>query len=501
MTRGAARRRLVAVCTALLALALGRSGELAPPAEAQSSIERAKTNFSAGAQAYAAGDYAGAVQAFESAYTLAPRPPVLFSLAQAERKLYVLDRSPAVLASARAHFRQYVEQVKHGGRVADASQALAELEMLAATTTSAGPSKAAAESARRVTRVMVVPSVESARVLIDGQPLGAGEVRPGRHALRVSAEGYFDEVRELSAVEGELLALDIALRERPARLWLVAPADAEVSIDGRPMGVVPLRAHLEVRAGQHVVSLALNGHHAFRRVVDLARGETRSLYVSLAPTFQRGASYGLMAGGLLGLGGGATLLLAAGGRQRDAEQTLAQLDRGQNISAKQLADYQDARDDRDRLRRAGFVGLGVGAGLLSAGLLLFAFDRPAVAAPPPGREAPSTPSSPRREPSGFDALSLVPAAGAGQFGAALVGTFLPPSSSRRSRGSSRSRSQGSSRPRWCSPPSPPSGRGSWPSGSEPFALCASMSKGSSSSAAAATSPSPGAPPSRSARAR
>ena len=54
----------------------------------------------AGAQAYAAGKYTDAVRSFEQAYALAPRPTVLFSLAQAERKSFLEHADPIALRHA-----------------------------------------------------------------------------------------------------------------------------------------------------------------------------------------------------------------------------------------------------------------------------------------------------------------------------------------------------------------------------------------------------------------
>ena len=66
--------------------------------------ERARTYFNAGAQAYASAKYADAVRSFEQAFAIAPRPQVLFSLAQAEPKDFLIGRA-ARPPSAIAHTR------------------------------------------------------------------------------------------------------------------------------------------------------------------------------------------------------------------------------------------------------------------------------------------------------------------------------------------------------------------------------------------------------------
>src|SRR5439155_20339287 len=79
-------------------------------------VDKAKMFFNAGAQAYSVGQFAPSIAAFEEAYKLAPRPAILFSLAQAQRKQYFVDHKPYLLERSVENFRKYVEQVPQGGR-------------------------------------------------------------------------------------------------------------------------------------------------------------------------------------------------------------------------------------------------------------------------------------------------------------------------------------------------------------------------------------------------
>ena len=108
------------------ALALGLA--CAPAASAQTTVEQAKTLFTAGASAYASGQFEAAIQAFESANRLVAKPAIVFSIAQAHRRQYFLDKNAEHLRTAIAKYHQYIDQVAEGGRRADAAQALAELE-------------------------------------------------------------------------------------------------------------------------------------------------------------------------------------------------------------------------------------------------------------------------------------------------------------------------------------------------------------------------------------
>lgn len=85
-----ASRRTTAL---VLATLVSASVLTAAPASADD-VEQAKTLFNAGAQAFNVGKFSAAIQAFDAAYALAPRPAILFSLAQAQRRQYFVDRSP-----------------------------------------------------------------------------------------------------------------------------------------------------------------------------------------------------------------------------------------------------------------------------------------------------------------------------------------------------------------------------------------------------------------------
>lgn len=360
-------------------------------ARADGDLEQSKTLFNAGAQAFAAGQFTAAIQAFEESYRLTPKPAILFSMAQAERRQYFIDKRPEWLRRAITHYRTYLEQVDKGGRRADAAQALAELEPLAARL-EGQPSAPATAAPPAETRLMVSTPTKGAEVWVDGQraaelPL-IDVVKPGKHALRVTAPGFFDETREVVAVQGGLVAVDVALRERPATLTIVAPRGAEVSVDGRPQGATPI-APLDLAPGLHTVTLTLNGHHAHTEEVDLSRGEARELRTGLRKTGQRKASYAVIAAGAGGLVTGGVLTYLALGRQRQAEDTLASLET-RNVEAHKLDAYDKDRAARDRYRTGAFVAYGAGAAVLTVGALMYAIDQPSVTAPRE-RPRPGTP--------------------------------------------------------------------------------------------------------------
>lgn len=414
------------LCVVLMAFA---ATALAPSAaSAEEDIEQAKALYNAGAQAYAATRYRDAVQSFEAAYRKAPRPALLFSLAQAYRRLYVVEQSPEALRAAIANYRRYLEQVPQGGRRADATEALSELGVMAARLEASAPSSPAASAApeaapadvRPRTRINVTSPTAGARVSIDGGALAdvplMAEVQPGKHRIKITADGHVDEEREVVAIEGDILGIDRELRERPALLQVKAPVGAQVTLDGRLVGTTPLPP-LQVAPGKRFFVATKNGHTPFSRELTLRRGERRVIEVSLSSSFQRKMSYGLVAVGVLSAGVG-VLTLASGLEEEEQAREIADKRAVQGISEEELGDYQAHLDTRDELANATMGLFGTAAAFALGGFVFYAFDTPN----PPPLPARTDPA-PARTGGPMLELSAVPILGPGLGGAGLVGRF------------------------------------------------------------------------------
>src|SRR6185503_11462520 len=77
-----------------------------PPSASQGEVEqRAKDLYDAGSEAYRAGRYLVAIEAFREARALATRPTLTFSLAQAYRLQYFVDGDAKALEQAIAMYR------------------------------------------------------------------------------------------------------------------------------------------------------------------------------------------------------------------------------------------------------------------------------------------------------------------------------------------------------------------------------------------------------------
>jgi hypothetical protein len=340
----------------------------------------AKNYFKAGASAYAAGDYLAAIQALDAAYRLTPLPAIAFSLAQSERRQYFVSREPGHLVRAIELYRVYLKEVPSGGRRADATDALAQLEPLAlgvsAATEPGGP-PVLREAAK--TRIMVTSEAEGARISLDGgaptaTPLIA-EVAAGAHMVRVSAEGFFATDRRVVAIAGELVPMEIELREQPAIVIVEPSIEAELYVDGSYAGRVRKGARIELASGSHEFAFVRDGRRVESQVIVLERGETRRLAVDLRWTGQRLAAVSLLVVSGVTLASGVGFTALAVERERAADGILTRR-KNAALTATELSDYDEARSNRDEARIGAFASFAVSATSLVTGAFLYALDQP-----------------------------------------------------------------------------------------------------------------------------
>jgi PEGA domain-containing protein len=414
-----------------LGLALATPLLLARPAHAADAPDQGKTLFTAGASAYAAGQFNAAIQAFDESYRLEPRPGVLFSIAQAHRRQYYVDKRPEHLKLAIQNYRDYLSKVSDGGRRADAAQALSELEPIADRLGASAATAPPAPAAPPETRLMVSSPTREATVSVDnGKAMEAPlitEIKPGKHALHLTAPGYFDEDREINASAGGVAALDIALRERPGLLVIKARDGAQLTIDGRYVATTPLPRALEIDAGHHLIALAKNGYYAHTEEIDVGRAETKTLEVNLASTKQRVASYVLLGTGAAGILVGGVFAGLAAHQQSLAEaintqrQARAYDCRDTTVECPTKA-YQHAVDQRNQLRPIAGVALTAGAVVAATGAVLFLFDQPSLDARPARSDSKPRPATPLPTAAPLE-ISAAPAIGPGFYGGSFVGRF------------------------------------------------------------------------------
>jgi len=382
-------------------------------AQAAADWERAKASFKAGANAYAAGDYSAAIQALDAAYALTPLPAIAFSLAQAERKQYAVSREREHLVRAVTLFQRYLEQEPNGARRGDAQMALAELEPLL------GAKNAPSEPAKpqpRPTRVMIVSDAAGARISLDGSPPSPSplirEVSPGRHRAHVTAGGYLDADRDVTAVSGELIMTEVRLAEKPTVLYVWAPAGAEIHVDGVYLGEGGPLFKAALASGSHQLVVAQDGKQVVRRDFELSHGRSHTEYVTLEPTQQRKYSELLFIASGAALSSGLLLSALAIHSQNRAEDFLRQ-QRHQNVTSSELIAYNASIIERDRYRTAAAVGFASSLGFCITALFLRELDRPSL------RAATPTEQRPREGAAKAPRLAFTPASPNTDIGAAL----------------------------------------------------------------------------------
>ena len=288
-------------------------------------------------------------------------------------------------------YHVYLDNVKHGGRVADASDGLAEMQreldkLTAQGTKIEGVQHAATRIAisaimrgdkktTELTEISALPdaSTTGATATLDGKPAELFtplDVPPGDHTVEIAAPGYFPQSIKRHVVEGSTELVEATLEPKPAKLVVHAENGADIAIDGKP---VP--AATELPAGHHVVVITARGRRPVLRELEIGRGEARTLDVSLEATAKRRAvPWVLGASGVL-VAGTVTAALVA----RSHDETMQQLETKREqmgISADELARYHHETSQRDAYRDAAYI---VGGAALATGAVaaaLYFFDTP-----------------------------------------------------------------------------------------------------------------------------
>ena len=122
------------------------------------------------------------------------------------------------------------------------------------------------------------------------------EIAPGKHKIRLTAPGYFDEERTIGVGEGEIAPANLPQRERPAELAVDTHDGAQISVDGRFVGEAPLSRAIDLPSGRHFIVVLDNGHETFTEDLEVVRGQKHTLTTDLATTTQRDLSFAVFVG-------------------------------------------------------------------------------------------------------------------------------------------------------------------------------------------------------------
>jgi hypothetical protein len=274
-------------------------------------------------------------------------------------------------------FRRYLAEDTRGARREDARLAISQLEPL--LDAKPGKPEPAPKSQARPTRLMIVSDAPGARITLDDGPAAASplirEVTPGKHHARVQASGYVDAERDVTALSGELLLTEVRLTERPGTLFVSAPADAEVFVDGVFVGQGGQMITVSLAPGPHQMHVAQQGRRLARRTIRLERGKSHTEIVTLEATTQRRLSELLFIGGGAAIGVSLVLSAFAVRSENRAEDFLRER-RHTNVHPDRLVAYNASLVERNRFRTAAGVSVAGAFGMFITGLFLHELDQP-----------------------------------------------------------------------------------------------------------------------------
>lgn len=381
---------LITLC--MLVAVAGRAG-----AENRPEAER---YFRLGEKAYQAQEFEAAAAQFEEAYKNYELPEIAFSAAQAYRRKYRIKPNPADVARAVELYRVYLGKRSSGGRVADAADALAEMQHELDKLIAAGV-QVSPELAKEHTRISInvtfgkdtpnraMSEVEeqrrempatNVRALLDGAPvktLSFINVAPGSHTIVVTADGYFPGETRVAVPQGATRIADVQLQPLPAKVNVDSESGARVSVNGRLAGNLPMPP-LELPAGKHVVTVAMRGREPIANELVVGRGQEITLRAPLQMTWRREAVTYMFAGaGVAGVVAGVSTTFAFL-RDGEARTLLADIKSRGNFDLATTERYDGLRDARDNWRMTAYISGAALIGLTGTALLFYFTDNPST---------------------------------------------------------------------------------------------------------------------------
>jgi len=230
-----------AVCTAE-----GQCVQLPPPATpppdpnkppADDSGAKAKLHFDNGNALYGEGNYAAALVEYTASYKLRPLPFVLKNIGLTQQRMFLY-------VEAIESLQKYLEQTPDAVDAAETNTIIADIKLLLVEV-----------------RLALIPAA-GITIKVDGREVGKTPlakpllVAAGNRMFELSLDGYETARQTLTVASGTPLDLKAELKLIPktGKIRITSPVSrATVSIDGKPVGIVPLE--VELSGGGHTLEV------------------------------------------------------------------------------------------------------------------------------------------------------------------------------------------------------------------------------------------------------
>ncbi len=236
----------------------------------------------------------GALAEFQAAWKLFPAAPILFNVAVTQRKL-------GLRGEALRTFERYLAEA---GEIAPERRAAVEEEIR--------------EIRSQVAEVRVVVAGGPAELWVDGRAIGSTPLAdalfllPGTHTFKAVRQGAIPAEKQLEVLSGksyDLALSPVAPRHVASLSVTTSPSDANLFLDGRPLGRAPWRG--EIEPGGYALTAELEGYDPAREQLILGAGQTREISMELVqPTPLYKKWWFWTALGVVAAGAGASVYVA-----------------------------------------------------------------------------------------------------------------------------------------------------------------------------------------------
>ncbi len=129
-----------------------------------------------------------------------------------------------------------------------------------------------------------------AALRVNGRDVGVSPLKaplimsPGDHTIEASLLGYETGKQQVNLSSGEVKKIVVPLAPQKSTLTIDAPqSGATVALNGKPVGLTPIKIELFLDAGIHYISMNKEGFEPIEQAVELKVGEDKTVQLTLKP--------------------------------------------------------------------------------------------------------------------------------------------------------------------------------------------------------------------------